>query len=210
MKLRLAVIVLLLGTPAAAAGQWTITVQAGVHMDRLGESQRLLVDGSTAMASAPGEAPVVGVRASYWLGENFGLDAGLAVSQNRSWSGSVATPETYFVKRTVFTSAAVLWRPFGESDRWRLQLGLGPAAISHGGSGESLLARQTDLGAVATVGGELGIGDRLRLGVDVYNYRFSSRFADPESLSLVGSPAFSSGSRKRSEWLVLPSIRWAF
>ena len=206
MKSGIAALILLLGAPAGVAAQWTVTVQAGVHFDRFEEPQRLLANGLTRMATAPGEAPVLGVRASYWLNENFGVDAGVAASQNQSWSGTVISPEPEFAKRTVFTSAALLWRPFGHGGRWSMHLGLGPAAITHDGSGTSLLSRQTDFGAVAAGGVELRIGDRLLAGLDVHNYRFSSRFTGSE----LTIPESRPGSRLRSEWLVLPTIRWVF
>lgn len=179
MRAALTSLIFLLALPFAVAAQWTVTAQAGVHADRLDPPQRLLTEGSSAsMFSTEGEAPSIGMRVSNWVHPHFGVDAGLAISQNRSWQGAAPAPRPSFVKRTVFTSAAALWRPLAPDGRWHLQVGLGPAAIFHGGSGESLLARQTDFGAMGTAGVHVALGERLHLGVDVYNYRFASRFKE--------------------------------
>jgi hypothetical protein len=162
------------------------------------------------MLSAPGEAAVVGVRVSRMLNTRFSVDAGVAISQNRSWSGAASASSSDFTKRTTFTSAALLWRPMDSSSRLQVGLGIGPAAIHHGGSGESMLARQVDLGALLAAEASVRLGGRVRVGVDVQNYQFASRFAEME-FDDGGFPAdYQPGTRWRSEWVVLPSVRFVF
>ena len=198
----------LLVAPVTASAQWTVGIEAGVHADRLRPPQRVLADGSsTFMMSAPGEAPAIGVRAVYWR-NHFGFDAGVVTSQNRSWSGGGSVPLPDFSKRTTFTNAGLLWRPLDPAARAQVHMGVGAAAIFHGGSGESVLTRTTDLGGVATAGAALRIGERFTLGLSAYNYRFSSEFRDVDYEGPMDT--FQSGSRSRSEWLVLPTLRIQF
>ena len=192
--------------------QWTVTTHIGVHADRLRPPQRILTEdgSSTVMFSAPGEAPVIGVRIARSIRPQFSIDVGAAVSRNQSWSGGGAVPLPDFVKRTGFTSATVLWRPLDPESSLQLTLGLGPAAIFHGGSGESVLTREIDVGGMGTAGVSFGIGNRFRLGLDVHNYRFASEFGEVDFAG-AGFPAdYQPGTRWRSEWLVLPSLRIRF
>lgn len=162
------------------------------------------------MMSAPGEAPVIGLRLTRVLRQHFDIEAGIAVARNESWSGGGAVPLPEFSKHTTFTSAAVIWRPLDETKRAQLRMGAGPALIFHGGSGESVLTRQTDLGAVATAGASLRIGQRLSVGLDVQNYHFASRFGAAPFENGGYPEGYREGTRWRSEWLVLPSLRIAF
>jgi|SRR5687767_3557180 len=216
MRLLLGLLAISALTPLAAAAQWTVTVQAGMHSDRLARPQRILEDDFNSKYSARGEAPAIGLRAVHWNRAHFGIDAGITVSQNRSWAGSFRTidangspstrPTTSFVKRTVFTSVAAVWRPTAPGSRLQLQLGLGPTAVLHDGTGESLHSRQVDFGVVGSAGAHIALSPRLRLGIDVYNYRFSSEFRDWWR-DADGTYRFPAGSTARSEWVFMPALR---
>jgi hypothetical protein len=211
MRAALVTLVAMLGVPASIQAQWSVTAQFGVHADRLHSPQRVLADGgSTYMMSAPGEAPVVGLRLSRALTRHFDLDAGLAVSQNRSFSGGGPVPLPDFAKRTTFASVTVIWRPVSPAPRVQLGLGAGPAVIFHGGSGESVLARQVDIGATIMPSASVRLGERVRFGLDVQNYQFASRFADAQFQGHTMPPDYTAGTRWRSDWVVLPSLRVAF
>ncbi len=110
----------------------------------------------------------------------------------------------------LFSSVAGVWRPLSPGASLQLQLGLGPALIAHAGSGESLMARQVDVGGVATAGARIALSRRLGLGVDVYDYRFTSRFDsfafDPGN----GTYRYPAASVRRSEWLILPGLQLRF
>ena len=195
----------LLAVPCSAWGQLDVTLNLGVHFDRLDQPHRLISTPDHQVYSTRGEAPTLGVRATYWTKSRFGLEAGIATSQNRSWEGGGRVPIPAMTKRTSFASLAAVWRPFDPARRIQPRLGFGPAAIVHSGSGESLLARQWDLGVVASAGAHVRLGRSLQLGLDVQNYRFSTDF---KQYSSSGRTISRGEVIRRSEWLLLPAIRW--
>lgn len=202
-----AVVVALFAVPGVLYGQWSVTAQVGVHSDRLSPPQRVSADAGSIMMSAPGEAPVVGLRVARVLSRHLSADIGVAVSQNRSWSGGGPVPLPGFAKRTTFTSATVIWRPLDPASGVQLSLGAGPALVIHGGSGESMLSRQVDVGGLGTAGASVRLSSRLRLGVDVQNYRFSSRFGEARFTESGFPSEHQAGTHSRSEWVILPSLR---
>ena len=195
----------LLAVPCSVSGQLDVTLNLGVHFDRLDQPHRLITTPDDQVYSTRGEAPTVGLRATYWLRSHLGVEAGIATSQNQSWEGAGAAPIPTMNKRTSFASLAAVWRPFDPARRIQPRLGFGPAAIVHSGSGESLLARQWDLGVVASAGAHVRLGRNLQLGLDVQNYRFSTDF---KQYSSSGRTISHGEVVRRSEWLLLPAIRW--
>ena len=123
MKAAPAALALLLLAPLGASAQWAVTAQAGVHMDRVSRPERVLTSASTRISSAPGEATALGLRATFWAGEHFGLDGGITLSQNHSFSGSYVPPRPSLVTRTVFTSLAAMWRSADPTAPWRFHAG---------------------------------------------------------------------------------------
>lgn len=206
MRKFLVVATAILAAPSGASGQIDLTVNFGVHLDRLDQPHRRIATSDAEIYSARGEAPTFGVRAAYWFDSRFGLEAGVATSQNQSWEGSAGQPIPVMNKRTTFASFGAAWRPFDVERRLQLRLGLGPSVIVHHGSGESLLARQWDLGVQGSAGVHLRVSESLRLGVDLQNYRFKTDFRQAYA---GGGRTISNGEViPRSEWLVLPAIRW--
>jgi hypothetical protein len=87
-------------------------------------------------------------------------------------------------------------------------VGAGPALVFHRGSGSSLLARQTDIGAVLALSGALALDSHLAFRVDAQQYLFSSAFTDTYSPPLIGTPVQPAGSRFRRELVVLAGLAW--
>jgi len=212
---------LFLALPAALAAQgdgapspkWTLTLEAGIHADRFGQPERYQerVIGGDAVAEAftgKGEAPTVGLRATRWLTGHLGLDAGLALAHNTSWQGGLPAGST-LRKLTLFSSVAPVLRVQVPNKTWQLQVGAGPALISHMGSGESLLARSTDLGAVAMADLSTRLSRRLRLAFGAQNYRFSSRF-DSQAPVPYGGYVYPTGNVARSDWVFQTGLRVSF
>jgi hypothetical protein len=136
------------------------------------------------------------------------MDAGLAWSTNRSWRGSIGPRRPDFETHTLFTSATLQARLTSPDSRWGLTAGAGPALIYHGGSGSSLLTRQTDLGAVLTVSGSRSLDGRFSFRLDAQQYLFSSCFADAYTGPFIGSPIQPAGSHFRSEFVLLAGFAW--
>jgi opacity protein-like surface antigen len=111
MRALLTSLAIALAASSSATAQWSVVLQGGVHEDRLERPERTLTNGANAkLFSSPGEAPVIGLRGSFWARPHFGFDFGIAASQNRSWSG-IGPVDSKLIKRPVFVSAAGLWRP---------------------------------------------------------------------------------------------------
>ncbi len=212
----------LLALPAAAAAQsaaptpkWTLTLQGGIHLDRFDRPERYqqqVIGGDMVFEAftARGEAPTLGVRATRWLTGHMGLDAGLALAHNTSWQGSLAEGSgTTLRKLTLFSSVAPVFRVQVPNNPWQLQVGAGPALIAHMGSGESLLARSTDVGAMALVDLSTRLSRRLQLVFGAQNYRFSSRF-DSQAPVPYGGYVYPTGNVARSEWVITTGLRVSF
>lgn len=200
---------LLLTVPLmSVAAQVSVSAQGGVHAARTERPERLLQQPTrgTWMEGAPGEAPAFGFRLGTWLSSRWGIDGGVAWSRNRSWQGSVGGSIPDFQTHTIFSSATVRAQLTAPDSRWGLQVGAGPALIFHAGSGSSLLARSTDVGALVNVGGSLRLDPRLALTLDAHEYLFSSRFAEPYT-PLVGAP-LPAGSHFRREFVLLAGFSW--
>lgn len=208
-----------LALPAAAAAQsptsspkWALTFDFGIHADRLAQPERVLqgtVGGDVAAEQygGKGEAPTVGLRATRWLGAHLGIDAGAALARNVAWGGYGLDGGKTLRKLTLFSSVAPVWRVFPPANRFQLQVGAGPALVTHLGNGESLLTRATDLGGVAMADVSLRVSRRFRVVLGARNYRFTSRFGDTAPAGFSG---YTPGNRARSEWLIQTGLRVSF
>lgn len=189
-------------------GKWSVELRGGLHLDRLNRPEQVVRSGNGFDAyTGRGEAPTVGVRTTRWLTPHLGAAAGLALAHNASWFGGAAEGALSPVKLTLFGSAAPVWRFFPPESRVQLQVGAGPALIVHGGNGESILTRSTDLGGMALADASVRLSRRLQLTLGAENYRFSSSFVDGGFRRPDGSYTYPAGTRSRSEWIVLTGIR---
>jgi hypothetical protein len=195
-----------------AGAQVSISVHGGVHAARLDRPERaVLVPGAgIALEGGKGEATTFGVRVGGWLSHRWGIDGGIAVSNNHSWNGGApfGLMVEEFETRTVFTSATVRARLTSPTSRLGLNIGAGPALIFHGGSGTSLLTRNTDLGGLVDVAGTVGVGSRLAVTLSLQQYLFASNFAQPYTGQFVGDPVRPAGSQFRHEFVVLTGLSW--
>jgi hypothetical protein len=195
-----------------AGAQVSISVHGGVHAARLDRPERaVLVPGAgIALEGGKGEATTFGVRVGGWLSHRWGIDGGIAVSNNHSWNGGApfGLMVEEFETRTVFTSATVRARLTSPTSRLGLNIGAGPALIFHGGSGTSLLTRNTDLGGLVDVAGTVGVGSRLAVTLNLQQYLFASNFAEPYTGQFVGDPVRPAGSQFRHEFVVLTGLSW--
>ncbi len=199
---------------AASTSKWTLTLQGGIHLDRFDRPERMnqqAMGGSDYIYAftSRGEAPTVGLRVTRWLGGHLGVDGGLALAHNASWSGGLLEGESGPRKLTLFGSVAPVWRVLAPSSTFQLQLGAGPAFVGHMGTGESLLTRSTDLGGMAMADASLRLSRRLRLVVDAQNYRFRSSF-DRAVLPFGATQPYPAGSVTRSEWVFQSGLRVSF
>jgi hypothetical protein len=199
----------------SAAAQVEISVQGGIHAARLDRPERAIIDPSdgTSIEGARGEASTFGLRVGKWLSNRWGVDGGLALSRNRSWQGSVSIPvglgrASDFETRTIFSSATLRARITEPASRFGLIVGAGPALIFHGGSGNSLLARNTDLGGLVDLAGSVRLSSRLAFTLNLHQYLFSSRFAEPYVGPFLGDPVQPAGSRFRHEFVILAGVAW--
>jgi hypothetical protein len=207
---------LLLAAPLVpAAAQVEISVQGGIHAARLARPERAVIDPGDGIAieGARGEASTFGLRLGKWLSNRWGIDGGFALSTNRSWQGSVSIPTglgiaSDFQTQTIFSSATLKARITAPNSRFGLVVGAGPALIFHRGSGSSLLTRNTDLGGLVDVGGSMRLSSRLAFTLDVQQYLFSSRFAQPYAGQFVGDPIQPAGSQFRHEVVILAGVAW--
>lgn len=206
---------LLLATPlVSAAAQVEISVQGGIHAARLDRPERTLIQsGEIAIEGAKGEASTFGLRLGKWLSNRWSVDGGFALSRNRSWRGSVSIPTglgtaSDFQTQTIFSSATLRARITAPNSRFGLTVGAGPALIFHRGSGNSLLARNTDLGGLVDVGGSVRFSSRLAFTLDVQQYLFSSRFDEPYPGQFLGEPIQPAGSQFRHEFVILAGVAW--
>jgi len=200
---------LLLSAPLMpAAAQVSVSLQGGVHAARIDRPERALEQPArgTLMEGAAGEATTFGLRLGTWLSNRWGLDAGMAWSRNSSWQGSAGGTPPGFHTHTIFSSATIRARLTAPDSRFGLQVGAGPALVFHAGSGTSLLARNTDVGALLNIGGSVRLDPRLALTLDAHEYLLSSRFAEPYT-PLVGAP-LPAGSRFRREFVLLAGFSW--
>ncbi|HEX9106024.1 MAG TPA: hypothetical protein VF832_02320 [Longimicrobiales bacterium] len=192
--------------------RWTITVQAGIHADRLDRPERVDVQGAggdmvSEAFSRPGEAPTVGLRATRWLTGHLGIDVGTALAHNSSWNGSWGQAEPTFRKLTLFSSLAPVWRVFAPGAEVQLQLGAGPTLVTHMGTGESLLTKGTDVGGMALADGSVRLSRKLQLVLGAQNYRFSSTFVDAGFRRPDGTYTYAARTVSRSEWVISTGIR---
>jgi hypothetical protein len=189
--------------------RWTFTAQGGFHFDRVGRPERFAPDADGyGRYSSPGEAPAIGLRGTYWMNRFLGFDLGATISQNRSWAGSANENSPDFAKQTVFTSATIALRSGSPTRRLQAQFRFGPAGVFHAGSGESVLARQVDVGVTAALSTYMRVSNRLQLGVELQNYTFQSHY---ESWQLFGGGhVFGEDHRTRYEFVLLPSVRYWF
>ncbi len=198
----------------APAPKWELTFDFGIHSDRLVRPERF-EPGPTPQAIAftgPGEAPTAGVYATRWLSAHFGVDAGLALAHNASWQG-VAPPEGKQtpLKLTLFSSIAPVLRVLPPASRVQLRLGVGPALITHTGTGTALLTRGSDFGVVGLADASVRLGHRLHFVVGARNYRFRSSFMNASFLDPVWSNLTSpAGNVSRSEWVYSSGFRLSF
>ena len=195
-----------------AAAQAVISLQGGVHAARLNRPERaVLVPGAgIALEGGKGEATTFGVRVGGWLSDRWGIEGGIAVSNNHSWNGGApfGLMVEEFKTRTVFTSATARVRLTPPKSRLGVSIWAGPAVIFHGGSGTSLLTRSTDVGGLVDVAGHIGVSSRLAITLNLQQYLFASNFAQPYSGQFVGDEVRPAGSQFRHEFVILTGIAW--
>ena len=195
-----------------AFAQVVISIHGGVHAARLDRPERaVLVPGAgIALEGGKGEATTFGMRVSGWLSNRWGIDGGLAVSNNHSWDGGApfGLMVEEFQTRTVFASATVRARLTPPKSGLGLSIGVGPAIIFHGGSGTSLLTRNTDFGGLTDVAGSVGVTSRLAVTLNLQQYLFASNFAEPYTGQFLGDPVQPAGSQFRHEFVILTGIAW--
>ncbi len=207
---------LLLALPTAAAAQttppaspWTLTFDLGIHADRFNHPERVVngSDGLGVQYTAPGEAPTVGLRATRWFWPHFGLDAGFALAHNNASQGAGIL--TYLTKYTLFGSVAPVWRVLPPASRFQLQVGAGPALVSHLGKGQLLLTRATNLAWMAQADASLRISRRMRVLLGAQNYRFTTQYRG-DVTSDWGAIFQPGSSAARSEWVIQSGLRIDF
>jgi hypothetical protein len=193
-------------------GQVVVSMHGGVHAARLDRPERAVrVPGAGIdLHGAKGEATTFGIRVGSWLSNRWGIDGGIAVSTNHSWNGGApfGLMIEEFETRTVFTSATVRARLTSPTSRLGLSIGAGPAVIFHGGSGTSLLTRNTDLGGLVDLVGNVGLTSRLGITLNLQEYLFASSFAEPYTGQFLGDPVRPAGSQFRHEFVLLTGISW--
>ncbi len=198
---------------AAPASKWELTLDFGVHADRLARPERFEpgLDPRQIAFTGAGEAPTLGVYAARWFSAHFGADAGLALAHNVSWQGLRPEGKQTPLKLTLFSSIAPVWRVLPPASRVQLRLGVGPALITHTGTGTSLLTRGSDFGAMGLADAGVRLGHRLQVVVGARNYRFRSSFMDASFLDPTWRSLTSpSGNVARSEWVVTSGLRVSF
>ena len=170
---------LLPAAPLSALSQTEVTVLTGVHFDRVDRPDRHL-DHPTGgqMVSSSGEAPAIGLRLTHWLRPRVALEGEVALSRNRSWHGSSPFPRPDFHTEKVFTSVRLAIRT-SSTDRVQLDLGAGPAFVFHGGTGESYLDRDVNVGAVLALGARIRFDDRLAVRLSGLGIYYGSRYTQP-------------------------------
>lgn len=195
-----------------AVAQVVVSVHGGVHAARLDRPERaVLVPGAgIALQGGKGEATTFGVRVGGWLSNRLGIDAGIAVSNNHSWNGGapLGLMVEEFETRTVFSSATLRARLTSPNSRLGLSIGAGPAVIFHGGSGTSLLTRNTDVGGLIDVAGGVRVSSRLAITLNLQEYLFASTFAQPYSGQFQGDQVRPAGSQFRHEFVLLTGLAW--
>ena len=113
-----------------------------------------------------------------------------------------------FETRTIFASATVRARLTPPKSGLGFSIGAGPAVIFHGGSGTSLLTRNTDIGGLVDLAGSVGESSRLAVTLNLQQYLFASNFAEPYTGQFLGDPVRPSGSQFRHEFVILSGIAW--
>jgi hypothetical protein len=195
-----------------AVGQVVVSLQGGVHAARLNRPERAVVvpGAGIALEGGKGEATTFGIRVGGWLSKHWGIDGGIAVSSNHSWNGGApfGLMVEEFETRTVFTSTTVRARLTSPTARLGLSIGAGPALIFHGGSGASLLTRNTDFGGLVDLAGNVALTSRLGLTLNLQEYLFASSFAEPYAGQFLGDPVQPAGSQFRHEFVFLTGISW--
>ena len=197
--LRLVGLTLLPLTVAFSDGlaQAELSFHAGVHFDRVNHPDRILTNGSSTILATKGEASVVGARAGYWFHPALGFQLDVSRSSNSSWgtapgssprlvnfSASSAIPSpppldpSGLVNRTTYLSARGIVRT-APGGSFQLYAAAGPALIFHGGSGTSLLSRNTDFGGVLEAGFRVRVARKVGVELAVSNYLYDSRFMGP-------------------------------
>jgi hypothetical protein len=172
------------GGPAEA--QVEVAVHGGVHVDRAGRPDRVVTEGGAEMWAAEGEASALGARVGYWLRPTLGLQLDLSRSSNASWFGHTPVPPRPFANRTTYLSARGVARTSAER-RMSFFAAAGPAVMLHGGPGENLRTRDTELGGVLEGGARLRIAGRLGMELAVSNYLYRTRYAAAAPPALDGT-----------------------
>jgi hypothetical protein len=213
MRTLFASVLVLLSIPVHhAAAQVLISVQGGVHAARLDRPERAVVvpGAGIALEGGKGEATTFGIRIGGWLSERWGFDGGIAVSNNHSWNGGApfGLMVEEFETRMVFTSATIRARLTSPLSGLGLNIGAGPAIVFHGGSGTSLLTRNTDIGGVVDIAGSVRVSSRLAVTLNLQQYLFASSFAESYTGQFLGDPVQPAGSRYRHEFVILTGITW--
>lgn len=202
---RLAVMLAASALPVLA--QTEVTLLAGVHFDRIDRPDRHLDLPNDQIFSSSGDAPVAGLRLTHWLRPLVALEGEIALSRNRSWSGSSPFPRPEFYTQKVFTSVRLSLRTSSTAPV-QLDLGAGPAFVFHGGMGESYLDRDVNLGGVLALGARFRLDDRLSLRLSGLGVSYGSRYTGPASELDDGLGGAASQSRRTA--VLLTGLTYTF
>lgn len=165
-------------------GRFELAMHLGVHVDRNGESDRVVTDNGAEMYATSGEAGALDGRLGYWVKPSVGLQLDLSRSSNSSWEGSTPVYQSgppSFANRTTYVSARGVLRT-SPLRRFNLFAAAGPAIMLYGGPGTNLRTRDYDVGGVVETGARLRVNALLGVELAVSNYLYHSNYRDGDSV----------------------------
>ena len=190
----------LLMAPCAVAAQFDLSAGYGIT-ERVNERpRRTLTDSFADLTDSPGEGTTVWLRGSYWFAEKMAVQASGTYMWDTSFSGGGRVPLPDFQVNTTYLDARVIYAPFGSLADLGLEVGIGPAIILHGGTGSSLLSRQTDIGISFSGAARVRIAGGFGAQADGQIHWYSSQFK-----AIGNVPATSESQR---DWTLSLGVGW--
>jgi hypothetical protein len=145
------------------------------------------------MSTAKGEAFSLGASITRAINTRVGLELASIYSHNASFSGTTTTPPPSFATLTYFTSLRLVTASgYG---RTGFSVAGGAAMISHAGSGQSNLSRQTDFGLTGSGTLRVRLVRSLSATGSVQVFTYQSKY----------NTGFKS---RRDEWILLAGLKW--